>query len=622
MTDKITISFQEAGSDEVSKSIDVALGTTMLDAAAEAGLDIDATCGRRGKCRSCRIKILSGKIPPATLKDTLQLGHEAVAERFRLACQTPLIADCAVMVSPLRTESGHQILSATDRSAVSDTVIESGVEKHLIKAEEPQDENEQTSDFEKIVEVSLDALNLTPSLDVLRRIPEILREDKQGLTLTTFLGHVVDIESGDTTEGKFGMAFDIGTTSIVGSLVDLNTGESMASVGGVNPQAVYGGDLMSRISYAQFDTKKLATMRAKVLGAINGYIEEACEKASVPSSQIYKLVVAGNTCMHHMFLGIDTSYVGLAPYAPVMRKAIVVPARDIPLKQAPNAHVCLLPIIAGFVGADTIAAILATRIYDSEEIRVIADIGTNGEMVMGSKKGLMACSAPAGPALEGGQILHGMRAALGAVEAISIDDDVHCEVVGNAPAIGICGSGLIDSAAKMLDASVLLPSGRYNNKNKDDLSDKIAKRFVRTGEVLGFVLVPGEETGKGEDIILTQMDIRQLQLAKAAIYSGILMLQEIMEVADEDIAELYVAGGFGNYVNMESAVRIALLPPLPLDKFTYVGNAAHIGAELALLSESERLRADDIADNIIHVALATRMEYQDLFVHACNFGSD
>jgi len=621
MTDKITISFQESGSDKAVKSIDVDLGTTMLDAAAEAGLDIDATCGRRGKCRSCRIKILSGKIPPATLQDSLQLGHEAVAERFRLACQTPLIADCAVMIAPLRTESGHQILSAGERDLASETVIESGVEKHLIKAEEPKDENEQTSDFEKIVEVSLKQLNLTPSLDVLRRIPEVLREDPQGLTLTTFLGQVVDIESGDTSQSKFGMAFDIGTTSIVGSLVDLSTGESLASVGGVNPQAVYGGDLMSRISYAQFDTKKLATMRAKVLGAINGYIEEACEKASVASSQVYKLVIAGNTCMHHMFLGIDTSYVGLAPYAPVMREAIVVPARDVPLKQAPNAHVCMLPIIAGFVGADTIAAILATRIYDSEEIRVIADIGTNGEMVMGSKNGLMACSAPAGPALEGGQILHGMRAALGAVEAISIEDDVHCEVVGKTPAIGICGSGLIDSAAKMLDANVLLASGRYNNKNKDELSDKIAKRFVKNDEGLGFVLVQGEDTGKGEDIILTQMDIRQLQLAKAAIYSGILMLQRIMEVADEDIAELLVAGGFGNYVNMESAVRIALLPPLPLDRFTYVGNAAHIGAELALLSENERLKANDIANNIEHVALATRMEYQELFVEACNFGS-
>ena len=622
MTDKVTISFQEAGSDEVVKSIDVAIGTTMLDAAAEAGLDIDATCGRRGKCRSCRVKVLSGKIPPATLQDTLQLGHEAVAERFRLACQTRLIGDCSVMAVPLRTESGHQILSAGERSAVSDVVIESGVEKHLIKAEAPEDENEHTSDFEKIVEGALEALNLTPSLDVLRRIPETLREDKKGLTLTTFLGHIVDIEPGDTTQAKYGMAFDIGTTSIVGSLVDLSTGESMASVGGVNPQAVFGGDLMSRISYAQFDTKKLATLRGRVLTSINDFIKEACEKADVPSSQIYKVVVAGNTCMHHMFLGIDTSYVGLAPYAPVMRKSIVLPARDIPLKQVPNAYICLLPIIAGFVGADTIAAILATRIHESDEIRVIADIGTNGEMVMGSKKGLMACSAPAGPALEGGQILHGMRAALGAVEAISIDDDIHCEVVGNTPAIGICGSGLIDAAAKMLDANVLLPSGRYNDKKKEELSDKLAKRFIRDKDGLGFVLVTGEESGKGEDIILTQMDIRQLQLAKAAIYSGILMLQEVMEVADEDISELMVAGGFGNFVNLESAVRIALLPALSLDKFTYVGNAAHIGAELALLSESERLQAEEIAANIVHVALATRMEYQDLFVHACKFGVD
>jgi uncharacterized 2Fe-2S/4Fe-4S cluster protein (DUF4445 family) len=241
---------------------------------------------------------------------------------------------------------------------------------------------------------------------------------------------------------------------------------------------------------------------------------------------------------------------------------------------------------------------------------------------MGSKKGLMACSAPAGPALEGGQILHGMRAALGAVEAISIDDDIHCEVVGNTPAIGICGSGLIDAAAKMLDANVLLPSGRYNDKKKEELSDKLAKRFIRDKDGLGFVLVTGEESGKGEDIILTQMDIRQLQLAKAAIYSGILMLQEVMEVADEDISELMVAGGFGNFVNLESAVRIALLPALSLDKFTYVGNAAHIGAELALLSESERLQAEEIAANIEHVALATRMEYQDLFVHACKFGVD
>jgi uncharacterized 2Fe-2S/4Fe-4S cluster protein (DUF4445 family) len=263
--------------------------------------------------------------------------------------------------------------------------------------------------------------------------------------------------------------------------------------------------------------------------------------------------------------------------------------------------------------------ILATGLYDSDETRVVVDIGTNGEMVMGSKNRLVACSAPAGPALEGGQILHGMRAALGAIEGVAIDDDVHCKVIGDTPAIGICGSGLIDAAAKMLDVGVLEASGRYRQRGMGELPEAIRRRFVNMAEGRGFVLVPADETGKCDDIVITQMDIRQLQLAKAAIYSGVLLLQEMMGVSDEDIAELMVAGAFGNYVNMESAVRIRLLPPLPLEKFTYVGNAALIGAELALLSESERFRAEEITASIEHVALATRGEFQTLFVDACNF---
>ena len=621
MTQKVTITFSEPGSDGVGHSIDVAVGTSILDAASDAGVEIEATCGRRGKCRSCRVKVLSGDIPPATVQDTIQLGHDAVTERFRLACQTSAIADCVIMAAPPKSEIGHQILTVSDRTGLAERTLDSGVDKYWIQAEAPMDENEQTSDLDKIMAGLPEQLTPTPSLYVLRRLPEVLRKGSDGLSLTAFLGQIVDIESGDTTDQKFGMAFDIGTTSIVGSLVDLNSGEPHAAVGGINPQATYGGDLMSRISYAQFDAKKLATLRGRILSAINGFIDEACRKADVSPSHIYKVVIAGNTCMHHMFLGIDTSYVGLAPYAPVSRQSIVLPARDIPLKQVPNAHICLLPIIAGFVGADTIAAILATGIHDSNETRVLVDIGTNGEMVMGTKDRLMACSAPAGPALEGGQILHGMRAALGAVEGVVINDDVHCQVIGDTPAIGICGSGLIDAAAKMLDVGVLESTGRYRRKGMEELPRAIRRRFVKVADGRGFVLVPAEETGKGDDVVLTQMDIRQLQLAKAAIYSGVLMLQEIMGVADEDIAELMVAGGFGNYVNMESAVRIRLLPPLPLDKFTYVGNAAHVGAELALLSETERLRAEQIAANIEHVALATRPEFQTLFVDACNFSS-
>ena len=621
MTQNVTITFSEPGSADPGHSISVAVGTSFLDAASDAGFDIEATCGRRGRCRSCRVKVLAGDIPPATVQDTIQLGHDAVTERFRLACQTLAIADCIVMAAPPKTESGHQILTTGDRTGLTESKLDSGVEKYWIQAEAPMDENEQTSDLEKSMAGLPEALHSTPSLDILRRLPEVLRKGTEGLTLTAFREQIVDIESGNTTDQKFGMAFDIGTTSIVGSLVDLNSGEPLASVGGINPQATYGGDLMSRIAYAQFDVKKLSTLRGRILAAINEFIEEACRKADVSPSHIYKVVVAGNTCMHHMFLGIDTSYLGLAPYAPVSRQSIVLPARDIPLKQVPNAHICLLPIIAGFVGADTIAAILATAIYDSDQPRVLVDIGTNGEMVMGSKGRFLACSAPAGPALEGGQILHGMRAALGAIEGVKIDEDVHCQVIGDTPAIGICGSGLIDAAAKMLDAGVLEPTGRYRKKGMEELPEAIHRRFVNVADGRGFVLLPADETGKGDDILLTQMDIRQLQLAKAAIYSGILMLQEIMGVADKDIAELLVAGGFGNYVNMESAVRIRLLPPLPLDRFTYVGNAAHVGAELALLSETERLRAEKIAANIEHVALATRAEFQTLFVDACNFAN-
>jgi uncharacterized 2Fe-2S/4Fe-4S cluster protein (DUF4445 family) len=338
---------------------------------------------------------------------------------------------------------------------------------------------------------------------------------------------------------------------------------------------------------------------------------------------VYKIVVVGNTCMHHIFLGVDVTHVGLAPYSPVVRDLLVYEARDIPLKAAPNARVCLLPIVAGFVGADTMACVLATRIYDSKEIRALVDIGTNGEVVMGSRDRLVACSAPAGPALEGAQIRHGMRGAVGAIERVSIGGDVACDVIGAAPAIGICGSGLIDACAKMLDAKVVDFKGLLARENASHaLPHALRARFI-TGEAgREFVLVWKKDAGKGQDITLTQGDIRQLQLAKSAIYSGIVMLQKVMDVSDEDIAELMLCGGFGNYINIASAVRIRLLPALPLEKITYMGNAAALGAQMALLSETERKRAFELAQRIEHVALAARPDFQDIFVDGMQFGSE
>ena len=624
MTPSAEVRVADPGSVGSERNASVPIGDTLLDAAMAAGADISATCGRRGRCRSCRVKIISGDTPPPTFQDRVQLGHEEVQEQFRLACQTRVIGPCHIMVAPPRTETGHQILAGTSDAHLSDLDIRSGVEKFFIEATAPDDEHKQTTDVQEILDKlpgmvePQGASKVRASLDVLRRLPSVLRIEGGRMTVTTFANRIIHIEPGDTTQHIYGMAFDIGTTSIVGTLVDLRSGEELAAFGSINPQAVYGADLMSRISYAQFDEKKLATLRGVVLKAINGFIEEACEKAEISAEQIYKIVVVGNTCMHHIFLGIDPSYVGLAPYAPVVSESLVLPSSDLPLKRAPNAMVCLLPIIAGFVGADTTAAILATKIHESEETRCLVDIGTNGEVIMGSKDRLMACSAPAGPAFEGGQIYQGMRAAVGAIEKVRIDDDIHLEVIGNAKPIGICGSGLVDAIANMIDADLINGAGRLRKDNYDQLPEKLRARFKSHDGTRSFVLAWADESGVAKDIALTQMDIRQLQLAKAAIYAGIVMLQKVMKVSDDQLHELYLCGGFGNYINMESAIRIRLVPNLPLDRIPYFGNAALMGAQIALLSEAERIKADEIVSSVEHVALATHPAFQDIFVEACN----
>ena len=616
----MTFSIAYVGTDGSQRHSHIPADQTLLDAARLAGVEVDATCGGRGRCRSCRVKILSGHVSPPTLQDTLQLGHEEVQERFRLACQTHAVSDCSVISMPPKAESGFQILSGqVDLTRSGQMQLDSGVVKHLITASTPQGEHHQTSDLEEVLSRLPAGTQRQVSLDLLRKVPTLLRKDKGKMTVTTFGSEVIDVEAGDTTSSAYGMAFDIGTTSILGTLMDLSTGEQLASVGGLNPQAQYGGDLMSRIAYAQFDETKLATLRGKILSSINDFIRDACEKARVAPENVYKIMVVGNTCMHHIFLGVDVSYVGLAPYAPVVRDLLVYPARELPLKVAPHAKVCMLPIVAGFVGADTMACILATRIYESDQIRALVDIGTNGEVVMGSKDKLYACSAPAGPALEGAQIRHGMRGAMGAIERVNIDDDVQCKVIGDAPAIGICGSGLIDACAKMLDAKVIDANGLLRRDSMTALPEALQERICKGEGGRQFVLVRKENAGKDHDISITQADIRQLQLAKSAIYSGIVMLRDVMKLRNEHIHELMLCGGFGNYINIESSVKIRLLPELPTERITYMGNAAAVGAQMALLSETERMRAFDLAQKIEHVALAAMPEFQDIFVEGMNF---
>ncbi len=620
MLDKISVTFTNA--DNVTqRTVQVERDLTILDAARAAGIEIDATCGSRGRCRSCRVKILKGDTPPPTVQDTVQLGHDEVHEGFRLSCQTRMLGDTIILPMPPKAEEGHQILESADSDYDNSHLhLDCGVIKTIVKANAPVEEHHQTSDVEEIVSVMSDLSDESVPLDVIREIPQMLRKDRGNITVTTFNGKIIDVEAGDTSDQIYGMAFDIGTTSVVGTLLDLQTGEQLASAGGVNTQAVYGGDLMSRIAYAQFDQKKLSTLRAKVLNQVNNYVRQCSREAKIDPRHIYKIVVVGNTCMHHIFLGIDVSYVGLAPYAPVVRDNVVLPATDLPLKGAPNAQICMLPIIAGFVGADTVGCILSTRIHESDEIRTLVDIGTNGEVVMGSKDRLTACSAPAGPALEGAQIRDGMRGAMGAIEKVEARDDFECSVIGDVPAIGICGSGLIDAAAKMIESAVMDSNGKLRKHDLEQLPQKIRCRLTRgSNREVEFVLIWEDDSGRNHNIAVTQADVRQLQLAKSAIYSGIRMLQSVMDVSDEEITELMLCGGFGNYVNIESAKTIRLLPNLEHKQISYVGNAALLGAQMALLSEIERLKTSEITKQIEHVALAARPDFQDIFMDSMAF---
>jgi uncharacterized 2Fe-2S/4Fe-4S cluster protein (DUF4445 family) len=603
------------------RTLDVEPGTTILKAAHAAGVDITATCGGRGRCTSCRIKFVAGAAPPPTISDQLQLGEGLVREGYRLACQCAVTAAVTVQIAPAVDERSFQILGG-ERLAGAPTpvTLDAGIEKQVVQVTLPKDEHHQTSDLEELLAAAGASVD-DVSADVWKTLPAALRDRQGEVTVTRFGRRILAVESGDTALLKFGLAIDIGTTSVVTTLMELASGEQMASVSSLNPQAVFGGDLMSRIAFAQGDPGNLRKLQTRIIGLLNQHVEQVTRDSGVLAKWIYKVVVVGNTCMHHLLLGIDPSYVGLAPYAPVLRHAVTLSARELFLKVNPEARVCLLPLVAGFVGADAVAVALATRIADTPEIRIAVDIGTNGEVLLGSSAHLWACSAPAGPALEGAQIRHGMRAALGAIDRVSIaDGDLHLHTIGEAAAQGLCGSGIVDAIAALLDAGIIDWTGLIDVDGRERLPAPLRARVLMRGEERLVVLARPGEAGAEREIALTQEDVRQVQLCKGAIASGVAMLQHVAGVRPDDVSELMLAGGFGNYLSVRSALRIGLIPPtVPEDRIRYVGNAAALGAQLALVSEPERRRAEAIAASIDHVSLAAHPDFQDIFVDCMNF---
>jgi uncharacterized 2Fe-2S/4Fe-4S cluster protein (DUF4445 family) len=408
------------------------------------------------------------------------------------------------------------------------------------------------------------------------------------------------------------LAIDLGTTKIAGYLLDLSTGQVLASKGAMNPQIAYGEDVISRITLATGSIKEAGRLRKLAVIAVNQLARDLCAEVGVKAQDIVEAVVVGNTAMHHLLLGLPVEQLALSPYVPAVKGALDIKARDIGLKVSPGGYVHLLPNIAGFVGADHVAMLLATKISQKKGVVLALDIGTNTEVCLSCDSNMTSVSCASGPAFEGAHIKHGMRAADGAIEHMQIvGDRVNYQTIGGTPPVGICGSGIIDAMAELYLNRVLGDNGRMAADHQ--------RVRTRQGE-LEFVLVSEEENSGGFAITITQKDIRELQLAKGAIRTGIQVLLDANSRSEEEIKEVIIAGAFGSYIDVASAVTIGMLPSLPLNRFKQVGNAAGTGAKMALISKDARGEAQDIAERVKYIELAATSQFTLTFAQANYLG--
>jgi len=600
-----------------NKEIDIESGVNLLKAADRAGLYIEGDCAGRGTCGKCRVNITGGDNTVPTAAETKHLSPTELENGWALACQRTVDHDIVVEV-PVQKDA--HLRKTTLAGGVEELAAEPMVEKAAVKLSRPA-VKDQTADLERLLN-QLERPELTVQLRELSGLPSLLRNNSYSITAAISGSKIISIEPGDTSDQIYGVAFDIGTTTIMGSLLDLKTASVIAVAATTNPQNAYGADVISRITHASAGKDNLKQLQNKVIEAANMIIKDLLKQTRVARDRVYEFVAVGNTTMSHIFMGIDPTFLAPAPFIPAYSRALEVEAAELGLKISPSGRVTFLPNIAGYVGSDTVGVILATNMDQRKDNCAAIDIGTNGELVLTANGKLMACSTAAGPAFEGAQIKHGMRAASGAIEACDyIDGDIKLSMIDDVAACGICGSGLIDAAAALLDAGLIEPSGRFVNPEETSgkIPGSLIKKLRRGKGGFEFILVPAKDSDTGEDIVLTQGDLRELQLAKGAIYAGLMILLKEAGISADDLDQILLAGAFGNYVRKESALTIGLLPQLPPEKIIAVGNAAGDGSRMALASKTMRERALALPEKVDHLELSTRADFQDIFIDAMAF---
>ncbi|MBI3923302.1 MAG: DUF4445 domain-containing protein [Armatimonadetes bacterium] len=612
MSSTVRVTFEPEG-----KSVEVDEGSPLHEAARFAEVGLENPCGGLGICGKCKVEYVRG-LPEPTQDEMRLLTKHEVSGRTRLSCRQKVQGETVIFVPEGSRSLVQQILCGGEQR---DVTLSPGIRKVSVTVPKPA-LTDQRSDADRLLSV----LNLPEArfdFETLRILPTVLRQQDFSVTVVLVDNTIIALEPGDTTTRKYGIAFDIGTTTVVGYLMDLNNGIELSSASALNGQIPYGDDLIARLNHCIEKPNGQRELHRAIVKVVNALLKEACESVGVNPEHVYALTAVGNTCMSHLFLNIDPKPLAYAPYVPAVKHSVQITARQLGLKICPAAPVWVLPNIGSYVGADTVAVLLA-HMWEGdgkEETCMAVDIGTNGEVVLHHKGKWLGCSAAAGPAFEGAGILCGMRGAPGAVSYVKVNEHVAYTTVDGKPPRGICGSGLIDAVAQMLDAGLITTTGRIKDRSQlNGVSSAVKERLVEVeGSRPHFVLVPQEESATGEAIFLTQKDIGHLQLAKGSIHAAMETLMNTAGVKPEDISTLYLAGGFGNYLRVESAARIGLFPPIPLDRIRPVGNAAGVGSKLALLSSEERCRAEEIAGRVEHVELALNPDYFNNFTEASLF---
>lgn len=609
MMGPIKVTFEPEG-----KAAFVLPGSLVLEAAARAGIIIDTPCGGRGTCGKCRVVVRDGCSAPTATERRL-LRPKELAAGLRLACQAKLERETAVTVPDASRFFEQRILTTGVGRA---THLRPAVVKRSAVVPEATLED-QRADADRALG-ALGAEGLRLDLAAARQLPAALRAEGGRLTAAIVGDDLIAFEPGDTRARCFGAAFDIGTTTVVGSLLDLTSGHEVALAARTNPQVSFGDDVVARITHASEDDG-LGELQAKIVECINDILAEVTAKAGVPREAIYELTTVGNTTMGHLLLGLDPRHIAQMPFPAAVRQAIVVPAADLGIAIHPRGRLYAMPNIAGFVGGDTVGVILAADLLARTRPTLAVDIGTNGEMVLGTAKRLVACSTAAGPAFEGARIRFGMRAADGAIEQVRLGEDVETSVIGDAPARGLCGSALIDAIAELLRCGILEPSGRL--RGPDELPRRLPKalrRRVVPGERGNdFILVHAPQTRLGQPILLTQGDVRQVQLAKGAIRAGIEVLKAELKVDDAGLDAILLAGAFGNFIRRRNALRIGLLPPVEHERIHFIGNAALAGAKMALACTDYRDQAEAVSRQVEYLELGGLPGFQAAFAEAMMF---